>query len=82
MLGISLMEVAASFCMRWMGLGGARAMTVCERADWLQEAAATVLKAIGMKVLVEGLARQIRGQFEVVRTPATRCVLRFQRANS
>ena len=31
--------------------------------------------------LVEGLARQIRGQFEVSRTPATRCVLRFQRGD-
>jgi PAS domain S-box-containing protein len=29
--------------------------------------------------LVEGLSRQIRGQFEVRRTPATRCVLRFHR---
>jgi two-component sensor histidine kinase len=29
--------------------------------------------------LVEGLSRQIRGQFDVSRTPATRCVLRFQR---
>ena len=29
--------------------------------------------------LVEGLSRQIRGQFAVSRTPATRCTLRFQR---
>jgi two-component sensor histidine kinase len=29
--------------------------------------------------LVEGLSRQIRGQFDVIRAPATRCVLRFQR---
>jgi PAS domain S-box-containing protein len=28
--------------------------------------------------LVRGLARQLRGEFEVVRTPATRCSLRFQ----
>ena len=30
--------------------------------------------------LVEGLSRQIRGQFEVARTP-TRCVLRFHRGD-
>jgi PAS domain S-box-containing protein len=28
--------------------------------------------------LVQGLARQLRGKFEVIRTPATRCILRFQ----
>jgi PAS domain S-box-containing protein len=28
--------------------------------------------------LVQGLARQLRGKFEVTRTPATRCILRFQ----
>jgi PAS domain S-box-containing protein len=28
--------------------------------------------------LVQGLARQLRGDFEVTRTPATRCSLRFQ----
>jgi PAS domain S-box-containing protein len=28
--------------------------------------------------LVRGLARQLRGEFEVARTPATRCSLRFQ----
>ena len=28
--------------------------------------------------LVQGLARQLRGEFEVTRTPATRCSLRFQ----
>ena len=31
--------------------------------------------------LVEGLSRQIRGQFQVTRTPATRCVLRFDRGD-
>ena len=31
--------------------------------------------------LVEGLSRQIRGQFAVTRTPATRCTLRFQGGN-
>jgi PAS domain S-box-containing protein len=29
--------------------------------------------------LVDGLARQIRGQFDVSRSPATRCTLRFRR---
>jgi two-component sensor histidine kinase len=28
--------------------------------------------------LVQGLARQLRGEFEVARTPATRCSVRFQ----
>jgi two-component sensor histidine kinase len=28
--------------------------------------------------LVQGLARQLRGEFEVTRTPATRCSVRFQ----
>jgi PAS domain S-box-containing protein len=28
--------------------------------------------------LVQGLARQLRGKFEVIRTPATRCCVRFQ----
>jgi PAS domain S-box-containing protein len=31
--------------------------------------------------LVEGLSRQIRGHFDVTRTPATRCTLRFQRGD-
>jgi 1-acyl-sn-glycerol-3-phosphate acyltransferase len=53
-LGISLMEVAASFGLRWMALGGARALTARERADWLQEAASTVLRAIGAKVVAQG----------------------------
>jgi len=33
-------------------------------------------RASGLR-LVEGLSRQIRGRFEVARTPATRCTLRF-----
>jgi PAS domain S-box-containing protein len=32
--------------------------------------------------LVEGLSRQIRGQFEVARTPVTRCTVRFHRGDS
>jgi PAS domain S-box-containing protein len=38
-------------------------------------------RASGLR-LVEGLARQIRGHFEVVRAPAARCVLRFHRGDS
>jgi two-component sensor histidine kinase len=37
-------------------------------------------RASGLR-LVEGLARQIRGQFQVTRAPTTRCVLRFQRGD-
>jgi two-component sensor histidine kinase len=42
-------------------------------------------RASGLR-LVEGLARQIRGQFQVLRVqvtrvPTTRCVLRFQRGD-
>jgi 1-acyl-sn-glycerol-3-phosphate acyltransferase len=54
MLGVSLMEVAASFGMRSLRLGSARALTPREHADWLQEAASTVLKRIGMEVVAEG----------------------------
>ena len=35
-------------------------------------------RASGLR-LVEGLARQIRGKFDVTRTPVSRCSLRFQR---
>jgi PAS domain S-box-containing protein len=34
-------------------------------------------RSSGLK-LVQGLARQLGGKFEVIRTPATRCTLRFQ----
>jgi 1-acyl-sn-glycerol-3-phosphate acyltransferase len=54
MLGVSLMEVAASFGMRSLRLGGARALTARERAGWLQEAASTVLERIGMRVVADG----------------------------
>jgi PAS domain S-box-containing protein len=43
--------------------------------------AAVRSRASGLR-LVEGLARQIRGHFEVVRAPATRCVLRFHGGES
>src|SRR5215470_6425313 len=35
------------------------------------------LRSSGL-ALVQGLARQLRGEFEVTRTPATRCSVRFQ----
>jgi 1-acyl-sn-glycerol-3-phosphate acyltransferase len=54
MLGAALAEVTASFGMRCLRLGGARAMTACERAHWLQDAASRVLKRIGMEVVADG----------------------------
>ena len=56
MLSISLMEVAASFCVRSLRLGGPRAMTPRERAYWLQDAASTVLRRIGVEVVADGYA--------------------------
>jgi 1-acyl-sn-glycerol-3-phosphate acyltransferase len=53
MLGAALVEVAAGFGKRRMRTG-ARALTPRERADWLQEAASTVLRRIGMEVVAEG----------------------------
>jgi lyso-ornithine lipid O-acyltransferase len=50
-LGAALVEVAAEFGMRRRG---AKALTSHERADWLQEAASTVLKRIGMEVAADG----------------------------
>jgi 1-acyl-sn-glycerol-3-phosphate acyltransferase len=54
MLGASLVEAAASFGMRRLRLSGAKALTARERANWLQDAAGTVLKRIGMEVVVDG----------------------------
>jgi 1-acyl-sn-glycerol-3-phosphate acyltransferase len=54
MLGAALAEVTASFGMRCLRLGGARAMTAQERAHWLQAAASTVLRRIGMEVVADG----------------------------
>ena len=54
MLSISLMEVAASFYARSLRLGGPRAMTPRERAYWLQDAASTVLRRIGVEGVAEG----------------------------
>jgi 1-acyl-sn-glycerol-3-phosphate acyltransferase len=54
MLGAALIEVAASFGMRRLRLSGAKALTPRERANWLQDAACTALKRIGMEVAVDG----------------------------
>ncbi len=53
MLGAALAEVAASFGRRRMQTG-ARALTSRERAHWLQDAASTVLRRIGMEVVADG----------------------------
>jgi lyso-ornithine lipid O-acyltransferase len=53
MLGAALAEVAASFGRRRMRTG-ASVLTPRDRADWLQDAASTVLRRIGMEVVAEG----------------------------
>ncbi|MFL6427992.1 MAG: lysophospholipid acyltransferase family protein [Acidobacteriaceae bacterium] len=53
-LGAALAEVAASFAMRCLRLGGAQPLTARERANWLQDAACTVLARIGMEIVTEG----------------------------
>jgi lyso-ornithine lipid O-acyltransferase len=52
MLGAALVEVAASFGRRRMQTSAA--LTPRERARWLQDAASTVLKRIGMEVVADG----------------------------
>jgi len=54
MMGATLAEVAASFGTCCLRLGGARAMTVRERADWLQAGASTMLRRIGIEVVADG----------------------------
>jgi len=54
MLGAALAEVAASFGLRYLQLGGAKSLTARERANWLQDAASTVLQRAGMKVVADG----------------------------
>jgi lyso-ornithine lipid O-acyltransferase len=54
MLGAALAEATASFGMRCLRLGGTRAMTAQERANWLHAGASTVLKRIGMEVVADG----------------------------
>jgi 1-acyl-sn-glycerol-3-phosphate acyltransferase len=54
MLSAALVEVAASFGMRHLRRNGTKPLTARERANWLQDAACTVLKHIGMEVVAEG----------------------------
>jgi 1-acyl-sn-glycerol-3-phosphate acyltransferase len=52
MLGSAMVEAAASFGRRRMRRGAA--LTPLERAHWLQDAASTVLRRIGMEVVTDG----------------------------
>jgi 1-acyl-sn-glycerol-3-phosphate acyltransferase len=54
MLGAALVEVGASFGMRHLRRSGAKPLTTGERATWLQDGAARVLKRIGAEVMAEG----------------------------
>ena len=54
MLGAGLVEVAASFGMRHLRRSGTKTLNVRERAIWLQDGAARVLKRIGAEVMAEG----------------------------
>src|ERR1700723_3579891 len=54
MLGAALVEVGASFGMRHLRRSGAKPLTTGERASWLQDGAARVLKRIGVEVMAEG----------------------------
>ena len=54
MLGTAMAEAAATFCMRRLRSGGMRALSVRERANWLQDAASTALQRIGMDVVADG----------------------------
>jgi lyso-ornithine lipid O-acyltransferase len=52
MLGEAMVEAAASFGKRRLRKGAA--LTLRERAHWLQDAASTVLRRIGMEVVADG----------------------------
>ncbi len=52
LLGAGLAEVAAEFGMRLLRRGGA--FTTRDRANWLQDAASTVLRRMGAEVTAEG----------------------------
>lgn len=54
MLSAGLVEVAAEFAMRRLRLSGPDALSARGRANWLQDAASTVLKRIGVEVVAEG----------------------------
>ncbi len=53
-LGAALAEVAASFALQSLRQSGAKNLTARARANWLQDAACTVLARIGMEVVTEG----------------------------
>jgi 1-acyl-sn-glycerol-3-phosphate acyltransferase len=54
MLGAAMAEATASFGIRRLRLGGRKGLTVRERTNWLQVAASTVLRRIGMEVVADG----------------------------
>jgi 1-acyl-sn-glycerol-3-phosphate acyltransferase len=54
LLGAALAEVAASFAVQCLRVSGAKPLSARERANWLQDAACTVLARIGMEVVTEG----------------------------
>jgi 1-acyl-sn-glycerol-3-phosphate acyltransferase len=54
MLGAGLVEAGASYGLHRQRWNGGKPLTTPERATWLQDAAATVLKRIGMEVMAEG----------------------------
>lgn len=54
LLAAALVEVASSFAMQCLRARGAKLLTARERANWLQDAACTVLRRIGMEVVTEG----------------------------
>ena len=54
LLGAGLGEVATDFGMRCLRRSGTKAMKARDRANWLQDAASTVLKRIGAEIVAEG----------------------------
>ena len=54
LLATALLEVAASYTLRGPRFSGGKPLTARERANWLQDAACTVLKRIGVEVVTEG----------------------------
>jgi 1-acyl-sn-glycerol-3-phosphate acyltransferase len=54
LLAEGLTEIMGSFGMRHLRLTGAKPLTARERANWLQDAACTVLERIGLVVVADG----------------------------
>jgi 1-acyl-sn-glycerol-3-phosphate acyltransferase len=54
MLGAAMAEATASFGVRHLRSGVRKTLTMRERANWLQDAASTALRRIGMEVVVDG----------------------------